>query len=221
MKHDVSQFKPSLVEALPAPLPAGERLIWQGKPSFKGLALRAFHIREVAIYFAAVLAWRLWSNAAAGLGFGDALVSAAWLVVPALAGIAVLAMLAWLFARAACYTLTNKRVLVQFGVALPMTMNIPLDQITGAALKIHGDGTGDIPLKLSDDRGSFVLLWPHVRPWKLRAAEPMLRAVPDAAIVAAKLNEALSGQPGPSALAVHPVATERNTAMPADAIAAA
>ena len=178
MKHDFSQFKPSLAEELPAPLPAGERLIWQGKPSFRGLALRAFHIREVAIYFAALLVWRLWSNTAAGLPAGDALVSAAWLVVPAAAGIAVLAMLAWLFARAARYTITTKRVLVQFGVALPMTMNIPLDQITGVALKSHRDGTGDIPLKLSDNRGSFVLLWPHVRPWKLRAAEPMLRAVP-------------------------------------------
>ena len=57
MKQDFDQFK-----ELPAPLPVGERVIWQGKPSFKGLALRSFHIREVAIYFGLLMVWRLWSN---------------------------------------------------------------------------------------------------------------------------------------------------------------
>ena len=57
VKQDFNQFK-----ELPAPLPVGERVIWQGKPSFKGLALRSFHIREVAIYFGLLLMWRLWSN---------------------------------------------------------------------------------------------------------------------------------------------------------------
>ena len=52
MKQDFNQFK-----ELPAPLPVGERVIWQGKPTFKGLALRSFHIREVAIYFGLLLTW--------------------------------------------------------------------------------------------------------------------------------------------------------------------
>ena len=56
MKHDQGQFN-----ELPAPLPQGERVIWQGKPSVKGLALRAFHVRKVPIYFGMFLAWRLWS----------------------------------------------------------------------------------------------------------------------------------------------------------------
>ena len=58
----------------------------------------------------------------------------------------MLAGLAWLFRRAACYTITSKRVLFQFGVALPMTMNIPLGKIANAALKTYRDGSGDIPL---------------------------------------------------------------------------
>ena len=103
-------------------------MIWQGKPSFTGLALRSFHIREVAIYFGLLLAWRLWSNWSQGMPATDAAISALWLIVPAISGIAVLAGLAWLFRRAACYTITSKRVLFQFGVALPMTMNIPLSQ---------------------------------------------------------------------------------------------
>jgi hypothetical protein len=47
---------------------------------------------------------------------------------------------------------------------------------------------------------SYVLLWPHIRPWRLRTPEPMLRALPDAAVAAAKLSEALTGQPGPAAV---------------------
>ena len=217
MKHDISQFG-----ELPAPLPAGERLIWQGKPCVHGLAWRAFHVREVPLYFGAFLAWRLWTLHAGGAPLADY----AWATVatlgPALLSVAVLYGLAWLFARAATYTVTSKRVLLQFGVALPMTMNIPLSKIEAAALKTYRDGSGDIPLKLVGERVSHLLLWPHVRPWKLVVSEPMLRAVPNAAIAAAKLNEALTGHPGPQAMAVaQPARAAAPEEMPNAASAAA
>ncbi len=221
MKQDFAQFKAATLTDLPAPLPAGERVIWQGKPAVRPLAWRAFHIREVAIYFGMLLVWRVGSTMAAGQSAADVAIAAAWIAAPAVISVAVLSMLAWLFARASNYTVTSKRVLVQFGVALPMTMNIPLGKITNAALRTYRDGSGDIPLTLADDRGSFVLLWPHVRPWKLRGAEPMLRAIPDAAMVAAKLNDALSGQPGPSTVAINQAGVARSGAMPANAVAAA
>jgi hypothetical protein len=203
VKQDHQQFKDLQFKELPAPLPVGERVIWQGKPSFKGLALRSFHIREVAIYFGLLMAWKLWSNWSHGASLGEAVTSVLWLVAPAISAIAVLCGLAWLFRRAACYTITSKRVLFQFGVALPMTMNIPLSKIAGAALKAYRDGSGDIPLALSEsNRVSYVLLWPHIRPWRLRTPEPMLRALPDAAIAAAKLSEALTGQPAPAGAAL-------------------
>lgn len=82
-------------------------------------------------------------------------------------------------------------------------MNIPLNKITNAALKIHHDGSGDIPLGVSDGkRVSYLLLWPHIRPWRLRAPEPMMCALPDPAVVAARLSEALGGQPAPTAVAL-------------------
>ena len=221
MKQDFAQFNPSAAESLPAQLPAGERIIWQGRPTVRGLAMRAFHVREVALYFCLVLAYRLWSNAASGMPAPDAMVSASWIIVPAIASIATLTLLAWLFARAACYTVTSKRVLLQFGVALPMTLNVPLDKITNASLKTFRDGSGDIPLTLADNKGSWLLLWPHVRPWQLRATQPMLRSIPDAAVVAARLAEALSGQPGPAALSVMPNTAQRAAARPTSAVAAA
>jgi hypothetical protein len=203
VKQDHQQFRDLQFKELPAALPAGERVIWQGKPSFKGLALRSFHIREVALYFGVLVLWKLWSTWFHSGSLSEAVASVLWLIVPALSAIAVLAGLAYLFRRAACYTITTKRVLFQFGVALPMTMNIPLSKITNAALKTYRDGSGDIPLGLSDsNRVSYVLLWPHIRPWRLRTPEPMLRALPDAAIAAARLSEALTGQPGPAAIAL-------------------
>jgi Bacterial PH domain len=198
VKQDFKQFK-----ELPAPLPIGERVIWQGKPTFKGLALRSFYIREVAIYFGLLMLWRLWLDWSYGMPPAEAAVSALWLAVPAGSTIAVLGGLAWLFRRATCYTITSKRVLFQFGVALPMTMNIPLSRIANAALKTYRDGSGDIPLQVLDSkRVSYILLWPHIRPWLLRAPEPMLSSVPNSAAVAAKLAEALAGQPGPSAISL-------------------
>ena len=37
---------------LPGPLPQGETQLWHGSPSWQGLALRAFRVRTVALYFA-------------------------------------------------------------------------------------------------------------------------------------------------------------------------
>ena len=187
MKHEIDQFK-----QLPEPLPAGERLIWQGKPSVRGLAWRAFHVRELPLYFGIFLAWRLWTLNARGAPIADYAWATLVTVGPALLSALMLYGLAWLFARAATYTVTSKRVLLHFGVALPMTLNIPLSKIEGAALKTYSDGSGDIPLKLVGERVSHLLLWPYVRPWKLIVSEPMLRAVPDAKTVAVKLNEALT-----------------------------
>jgi len=216
VKHDQTQFK-----LLPS-LPAGERLIWQGKPCVHGLAWRAFHVRELPLYFGAFLAWRLWTLRASHAPLADYAWATLATLGPALLSAAALYFLAWLFARAATYTITSKRVLLQFGVALPMTMNIPLSKIAGAALKSYRDSSGDIPLKLANkERVSHLLLWPHVRPWKLVVSEPMLRAVPKAAIVAAKLNEALTGQPGPQMVAVQAKQVAAPDDMPNAASAAA
>jgi hypothetical protein len=194
---------PSQFRELPSPLPEGERVIWQGKPTFKGLALRSFHIREVLIYLVLLVAWKTWSSWSSGQPIGEAAASALPLAILTLGGIALLAVLAWLFRRATCYTITSKRVLVQTGVALPLTMNIPLGKIGNAALRTNRDGSGDIPLQLVDsDRVSYVLLWPHIRPWRLRQPEPMMVSVPDAATVAAKLAEALKGQHDHSAVSL-------------------
>ncbi|NEV80375.1 PH domain-containing protein, partial [Rhodopseudomonas sp. BR0C11] len=97
---------PSQFRELPSPLPEGERVIWQGKPTYKGLAIRSFHMRAVAIYFVLLIAWKAWSNWSNGQSPAEALTSASMLLIPAAAGLGLLALLVWLFRRATCYTIT-------------------------------------------------------------------------------------------------------------------
>ena len=40
---------------LPEPLPAGERILWQGAPDWRALAVHVFHVRKLAAYFAGIL----------------------------------------------------------------------------------------------------------------------------------------------------------------------
>ncbi|ABD08667.1 photosynthetic complex assembly protein [Rhodopseudomonas palustris HaA2] len=199
---------PSQFRELPSPLPEGERVLWQGKPTYKGLAIRSFHMRAVAIYFALIYLWKVWSNWSNGQSIWEASTSASMLLIPAIGGLALLALLAYLFRRASCYTITSKRVLIQTGVALPITLNIPLGKIANADLNNHRDGSGDIPLRIIDTkRTSYVLLWPHIRPWRLREPEPMMLSVPEADKVAATLTEAVKAQLDTSAVSLVQTAT--------------
>ncbi len=186
------------IRGLPERLPQGERILWQGAPDWKALALRALHVRTVLIYFALLFAWSVWAATAEGTGIGEALLIAARLVPVALAAAGILTLYAYLAHRTTVYTITNRRVVMRFGVALPLTVNIPFAIVGAAALKEYGDKTGDIPLTLTGtDRVSYFALWPNVRTWWTARPQPMLRAVPQAATVAAILADALAAaKPG-------------------------
>jgi Bacterial PH domain len=178
-----AEYEIEPIRGLPGDLPEGEHILWQGTPSWRRLARDAFKTRWVAGYFAALLLWAAVDGNASGF--------AMTLLVGA-AGVALLHVLAWLAARATVYTITNRRVVFRFGIALPKCVNLPMSAIAGAGLKRNADGTGDIPLALSGaHRLGYVQFWPHARPWKVTAPEPMMRALPDVASVAALLSNAL------------------------------
>lgn len=181
------------VRGLPARLPPGERMLWQGAPDAWLLARSAFHVRQLAVYFAVLLAWYAVSVATTpGADMASALpvLRAAGLAV---AAVGLLTGIAWLTARTTIYTITNKRLVMRFGIALPMTVNLPFALIDGAGVKTNRNGAGDVLLSLAaSQKIAYALLWPHARPWKLRQPEPMLRALPDAAGVAQILARALA-----------------------------
>ena len=195
----MSEIEIEPVRGLPEELPPGERILWQGEPRPRALARHAFHIRSIAIYFSVFIVARgltaLWS--------GRSPVDALWftlMVVPLAAlGLGVLYLLAWANARTTVYTITNRRVVMRYGVGIPMTVNIPFNIIGSAALKVHADGTGDVSLRLmGEDRLAYLHLWPHVRPWRLADPQPMLRAIeepqPAAGILADAMAEAVGGE---------------------------
>lgn len=198
------------IRGLPGNLPEGEHILWQGAPSWKRLARDAFKTRWVAGYFAVLLLWAAIDGNAAGF---------AMTLLVGIAGLGLLHLLAWLAARATVYTITNRRLVFRFGIALPKCVNLPMSAIASAGLKRNGDGTGDIPLALSGEhRLGYAQFWPHARPWKLAKPEPMLRALPDATSVAALLSEALLAAV-PSGRRV--VINEHNSAEQAGALATA
>jgi hypothetical protein len=189
------EFEP--VKGLPEYLPAGEHLLWQGAPSFRGLALRAFHVRKVAIYFGLLMAWRAGADLAAGQSAAMAAGSALGLLPLALLAVGLLLLLARLNAQATVYSITNRRVVMRFGVALPMALNLPFKAIDSAALRRHADGSGDLPLALAEgQRIGYFVNWPHVRPGRKGRSQPMLRSIPDADAVAALLAQALADHAG-------------------------
>lgn len=80
---------------------------------------------------------------------------------------------------------------MRIGAALTLTLNLPFKKIMAADLSLHRNGSGTIALRTSGPaKLSYLILWPHVRPWQMKRTQPALRAIPDAAKVAAILTEA-------------------------------
>jgi hypothetical protein len=182
---------------LPERLPATEKILWQGSPDARALARSAFHLRKLALYFAALMALQAANVAPDGASVADVLLALVW---PA--GLSALALLgvwtlAWLTARTAVYTVTDRRVVMRIGIVLTLTFNLPLRTIESAAMRQGSGGHGDIVLALKGpDHIAWLHLWPHARPWHLTRTQPMLRALPQVADVAALLQRAWSAQTG-------------------------
>ena len=206
MNHDDFEFEP--VRGLPALLPAGETLLWQGSPRWQSLAVRAYQVRKVAIYFGALVLWRI----AVGVYNQHTLaaVAASCLFLMALGGVAigVLALLGYFNARSTVYSITTRRLLLRHGVAVPLTLNIPFTLIESADLRSFADGTGDISLRVArDQRVGYLITWPHLRSGRISRPEPCFRALTDAAHAAGVLGAALAAESkfAPSVQAAAPV----------------
>jgi hypothetical protein len=189
------EFEP--VRGLPEVLPAGEQMLWQGSPDWRTLARRAFHVRKLVVYFAALVALRVAVVASGASTAGDLLVAALWMLLLGATAIGLMTLMAWLSARATVYSITDRRVVMRIGIVLTLTFNIPFKRIEAAGLHLDANGTGDLPLTLSgEDRIAWLHLWPHARAWRLARPEPMLRCVPQAADVARLLAQAWSRSTG-------------------------
>ena len=214
-QEPVHEHEFEAAHGLPERLPANEHILWQGAPGFRALAVRCFHVRTLACYFAAILLVRGLIAGNEG-GLMNGLVAIVWLLPPVVLALGMLSLMAWLTSRTSVYTITDRRVVMRVGIVLSLTFNLPYSRILSADARLARGNDGDIALTLADtNQIAYVHLWPHARPWKVRRTEPMLRAVPETARVAQILADAwrsAHGQEGVAVLA--PAAAPATTPQP-------
>ncbi|MEO1787496.1 MAG: photosynthetic complex putative assembly protein PuhB [Pseudomonadota bacterium] len=184
------------VRGLPELLPAGERILWQGSPAPWAFAIHVFHIRFVLAYLVIMLSWRLASNAATGTPSDELVGIAVSGAMLGALGLLIVIGLAWATAKSALFTLTQKRVVLRYGVAIRKYVNLPFAQLASADLRLHRKGAdgghGDIaitPTKAGKGVG-YIYLWPVARPLQISRPQPSMRSVPDAASVAKRIADA-------------------------------
>lgn len=188
MHHDDFKFEP--VRGLPEALPADEHIIWQGAPNALRLAKDAWGLNWIIGYFVLLALWRVGVSSTMvtlteAMGHGIP-----FLLGGALAGLIIYGI-AYVQARSTVYTLTNKRVAMRIGAALTMTLNLPYTSIGNADLGTRKSGLGTLTFELiGDTRLSYLMTWPHVRPWYITRTQPAFRSIPNAAHVAQLFAEA-------------------------------
>lgn len=188
IQQDDFQVEP--IRGLPEALPRGEEILWQGGPSFWALAREAYGVLWIAAGFAALALWRVIA-AFAGAPWEANIALAIAIVLVGGVVLFVVLIMAWLQAREAVYTLTTSRVVLRFGVFQTRSIQIPYSHIRSADLALRRDGTGSIVLDtMKAGHLSYILTWPHVRPWKSSPIQPAMRCVKDATAVAKILAEA-------------------------------
>jgi hypothetical protein len=187
MHHD--DYSVEALPGLPEHPPAGEEILWQGRPSAWALTRDALNLYWVAGYFAVLTIWRFVSVVDL-MPLDLAIAASLPFVVLGLISCAILGAIGYVQARTTIYTITNRRVAMRIGAALTVTLNLPFTRIDEADLDLRRDGTGTIALTLQGPvKFGYLVCWPHVRPWHFHT-KPALRAIPDAEAVARLLAEA-------------------------------
>ncbi|WP_299147403.1 photosynthetic complex putative assembly protein PuhB [uncultured Tateyamaria sp.] len=188
MSHDDFAVEP--IKGLPERPPEGEEILWQGSPSVPALAREALNVNWVIGYFALLAVWRF-ITVSDLMPLGQALGATVPMVLLGAVVVGLLYLIALIQARATVYTITNARVAMRIGAALTLTLNLPYRQLGNAGLDLRKSGTGTIVLETTGKtKLSYLVIWPHARPWRFTQPQPALRCIPDAQNVATILATA-------------------------------
>ena len=182
------------VPGLPARLPEGEYILWQGTPSSAKVSRNVMKTRWIAGYFAVLVLWNITAGLYDGRLPSEILFSSGALTIMSTIVVGLMEAFAWGVQKTTLYTITNKRVVMRIGVALSATFNLPFTRIVSADMREGKDGSGDIALTLKPgDKLSWLVFWPHVRGFKKGALMPQMICLKDVAIAGNVLSAALSG----------------------------
>lgn len=204
MEHDDFAVEP--VRGLPEKPPVGEIILWQGRPDTWALAREALNLNWIIGYFVLLIVWRVGASSA-DYPIGQALTHAIPFLLIGAVTAGLLLLIAWVQAKATVYTVTTARVAMRVGAALTVTLNLPYTRIEAADLDLRKSGTGTIAFRTAGEtKLSFLVLWPHVRPWHAKRPQPALRCIPDAEKVARMIGEAVETRMAQPTVAVRPQA---------------
>lgn len=180
-------------------LPPGERILWEGAPNARALARHLFFIRPLSTYLGAMVLWwvavnrtqvgteQFWATLGIQLILVGGVIGGAWLMARAIA-------------TGTTYAITDRRIVMRFGVIFPLTINVPLHYVEGASARQFPDRTGQIAVQLSKKESiAYIVLFPHVRPWAFSRPEPLLRGLTDPVKVGEVLRAAVLAVPARTA----------------------
>ena len=206
MSHDDFEIEP--VPGLPERPPASEVILWQGRPNWWALCVEAYNLYWVLGYFAGLALWRFITLVDIR-PLGEAIAFSSPFLVMGAGVAALLLLIAFIQARATIYTITTARVAMRIGAALNVTLNLPYRQINRADIAHHRGGVGTITFGLAQaHKLSFLVLWPHTRPWRFSRPEPAFRAIPDAQHVAHILGEHAEAYSATPQIVANPIPAE-------------
>mgnify|MGYP001810216178 CR=1 FL=1 len=179
------------IRGIPYPLPKGERILWQGGPEYFALAKHVFRVPLYVVYFAVLVVAQGWYVTTTRDSQAAALVLLP-LTVAGMGTCLYVLMYAWLTARNTWYAITSRRVVMKVGVALTVTVNIPLKVIASAGIRRFSDGSGELAFPIDPkERLSVFQLWPHWKPWNINRPVPQLRGLRQLDAAAEALRQAL------------------------------
>ncbi len=176
-------------------LPPGERILWEGAPDARALARHLFFLRPLSAYLGAMVLWwvavnrsqiatqQFWATLGIQMLLVGGVVGGAWLLSRGIA-------------QGTTYAITDRRLVMRFGVIFPLTINVPLHFVEGASVREFSDRTGQIALQLGKKESlAWIVLFPHVRPWEYKYPQPLLRGLTEPAKVGAILRAAVLAVP--------------------------
>lgn len=183
------------VRGVSEPLPPGERVLWEGAPDAAALSKHLFFVRPLAAYLGVMIAWWVAVNRAqAGTQQFWATLGIEVLLSVGVIGAAM--FLARSIARGTTYAITDQRLVMRFGVIFPLTINIPLRYVEGASARRFQDGSGQIAVQLgTKEKLAWIVLFPHVRPWRFNNPEPLFRGLREPERVGDILKQAVMQVP--------------------------
>lgn len=158
-------------------IPAEEKLLWSGRPDWRGLAYQSFGLKYLILYFIGGAFYAI-SKMDRTFSLDVFLMSFyPYFLSGLLAGI-VLSAIAYFQAINISYVITEKRVIIRSGAALIFLLNAPFKKISSIDKQKLRNGMVNISFTtISRKRIPYLSCWPSVKPWSIFNPKPAFRCI--------------------------------------------